>query len=370
MRTAGVCVSLVALLSGSAAAQVLSVGDPAPRLRVGQWVKGERVEQFELGRTYVVDFWATWCVPCKRSIPELTALQRRHAASGVRVVGVAVWEDDAARVAPYIAELGDAVAYSIATDSVLPGARPEQGSMALQWLRAAGEKLLPTTFIVDSAGRVAWIGNPQEAAGPLEQIVAGAWNLERARAAHRHRVEVRRRLAAVQELLFGAKGPRWREALTEIDQLQVFEPSAEAEVAAYRVWVLFNLGRDEEGYPYARRIADALIKDAPIALNLVAWSIVDPKAPRRLPPDLQFALRLAQRANELSEGRNPAVLDTLALVHFRLGDIDRAVELQVLAVQLAAKTEWERELSERLEEFRRAQAARDAARAAGGDARR
>ncbi len=355
-----------ALLSASALAQLIGVGDPAPRLQVGQWVKGEPVAQFEPGHTYVVDFWATWCAPCKRSMPELSVLQQRHASRGVRVLGVAVWEDDAARVAPYIRDLGDAIGYSVATDAVLPGARPEQGAMALQWLRAAGEKLLPTTFIVDSAGRLAWIGSPQEAAGPLEQIVAGEWDLERARAAHRHRVEVRRRLGALQDLLFGAKGPRWQEALAEIDALQTFEPSAEQEIAAYRVWVLFNLGRDDEGYPYARRIADALIKDSPIALNLVAWSIVDPKAPRKLPPDLDFALRLAQRANQLSEGRNPAILDTLALVHFRRGDLERAVELQVLAVERAHKTEWERELRERLEEFRRALSARAASRTAGG----
>ncbi len=353
-----------ALLSVSALAQILGVGDPAPRLNVGAWVKGEPVEQFERGRTYVVDFWATWCVPCRRSMPELSELQQRYAPRGVKVIGVAVWEDDAARVEPYVKELGDAIGYSVATDSVLPGARPEQGAMALQWLRAAGERLLPTTFIVDPAGRVAWIGSPQEAATPLAQIVAGEWDLERARAAHRHRVEVRRRLSALQELLFGAKGPRWEEALAEIDALQAFEPTSEAEIAAYRVWVLFNLGRDEQGYPYARRIADALIKDSPIALNLVAWSIVDPKAPRKLPPDLDFALRLAQRANQLSDGRNPAILDTLALVHFRLGDIDRAVQLQELAVERAQKTEWERELRERLAEFRRAQAAREAARSA------
>jgi thiol-disulfide isomerase/thioredoxin len=340
-------------LCASATAQLLGVGDPAPRLTLGAWLKGEPVTEFQRGSTYVVDFWATWCAPCKRSIPELSALQERFGPSGVRVLGVAVWEDKPSAVAPYIAELGAEIGYSVALDYVLPDARPEQGAMARGWLRAAEEKLLPTTFIVDPAGRVAWIGNPLDAAAPLEQIVAGRWDMERARAAHRQRVEVRRRLGKVQDLLFGAKGPRWQDALHEIDALQAFHPPSEAEVAAYRVWVLFNLGRDEQAYPYAHRIVDGLIKDAPIALNLVAWAIVDPKAPRTMPPDLVLALRVAKRANELSESKNPAILDTLALVHFQLGEFERAVELQELAAARAKGTGWEAEIVQRLAEFRR-----------------
>jgi thiol-disulfide isomerase/thioredoxin len=349
----------LALCTG-AAAQLLGVGDPAPRLTLGDWLKGEPVAEFQRGSTYVVDFWATWCVPCRRSIPELSALQERFAPHGVRVLGVAVWEDKPSAVAPYVAELGPQINYSVARDYVLPDARPEQGAMARAWLRAAEEKLLPTTFIVDAAGRVAWIGNPLDAAGPLEQIVAGEWDIERARAAHRQRVEVRRRLGKVQDLLFGAKGPRWKEALLEIDALQVFHPPSEAEVAAYRVWVLFNLGRDDEAYPYAHRIVDGLIKDAPIALNLVAWAIVDPRAPRSMPSDLALALRVAKRANELSESKNPAILDTLALVHFKLGEFERAIELQEIAAARAKGTGWETEIVQRLAEFKREFEARKA----------
>jgi len=361
-------VALTALaLSATAVAQLLGVGDAAPKLAVGPWVKGEAVSEFGRGSTYVVDFWATWCRPCQRSIPELSVLQQRYQPRGVRVIGVAVWEDRPGDVAPYVAELGDKIGYSVAVDSVLPGARPEQGSMARLWLRASGEKLLPTTFIVDGAGRIAWIGSPLEAAGPLEKIVNGEWDMELARATHRHRVEVRNRLGRVQDLLFSAKGPNWQAALAEIDALQTFEPGAESEVAAYRVWVLFNLGRDEEGYPYARRIVGELIHESPIALNLVAWAIVDPKAPRKLPSDLAFALKVAERANELSDSKNPAVLDTLALVHFQLGDVDRAVVLQELAAARAKGTSWEAEILQRLAEFRRAREERVAQRKSDSD---
>lgn len=47
------------------------------------------------GRVLVVNFWATWCEPCRREIPLLLKLRREHAADGVEVVGIAVDSRDA-----------------------------------------------------------------------------------------------------------------------------------------------------------------------------------------------------------------------------------------------------------------------------------
>ena len=56
---------LAALLLCSLGVQAatLGIGDPAPELKVAQWIKGSPVASLDPAQTYVVEFWATWCGP-------------------------------------------------------------------------------------------------------------------------------------------------------------------------------------------------------------------------------------------------------------------------------------------------------------------
>lgn len=351
----------VGLLALASLAQGLGVGDPAPRLRVGSWLKGPAVAEFERDHVYLVDFWATWCTPCNKSIPTLSELQRRHADRGLHVLGVSVFEERPCEVAPFVERQGERIAYSVATDLVLEGATAAQGSMVLSWLKPSGETSLPTAFIVDRAGRIAWIGDTLSAAGPLEQVLAGTWDMEAARAAHALRGRVRELRKALNAHV---RGREWSKVLELADELRALAPESERSTIAWRFHALLELGRDAEAYACARTALESVARDDALALNLIAWAIVDPKASRRPGRDLELALAIAQRAVDLTERRNAALLDTLALVHFERGSIGLAIEVQEEAVALAAGTDYERELRERLERFRKAQQERGSGRVA------
>ncbi len=142
----------------------LSVGDKAPALELGEFVKGDPVRQFSPGKVYIVEFWATWCGPCRATIPHLTELQKKNPK--IIVIGVNISEPDPSKVEPFVEEMGDKMNYRVARD--------KQGKMAKNWMGAAGLKGIPASFIVDGDGKIAWIGHPAKIDEPLKEAMSSS----------------------------------------------------------------------------------------------------------------------------------------------------------------------------------------------------
>lgn len=137
---------------------------------VGQWVKGQPVESLKRG-VYVVEFWATWCGPCRMSIPHLSELAKKYDGK-VKVIGVSIWErgDNVPKqVKDFVAQMGDKMNYYVAMDS---GTKMADG-----WMEAAQQGGIPTAFIVKD-GIVQWIGYPMDLDVPLGQVVNGTFDLK------------------------------------------------------------------------------------------------------------------------------------------------------------------------------------------------
>jgi thiol-disulfide isomerase/thioredoxin len=137
------------------------IGDPLPALSLASVPGGEPVELAVRGRVTVIDLFATWCGPCRESLPALERLRHRY---GDRVEFVSIaQDDDAAKVARFVhgLHLGGRVLLD-----------PERRAY-----RALGAHELPTTYVVDADGVVRKInhgyGHGYEArvAGWIEQLL-------------------------------------------------------------------------------------------------------------------------------------------------------------------------------------------------------
>ncbi|MCH9058149.1 MAG: redoxin family protein [Planctomycetes bacterium] len=294
----------------------LMLGDKAPKLAIGEWVKGKPITGFENGRVYVVEFWATWCGPCIAGMPHLSDIQKEYADKGVRIIGVNIW-DDPAKVEPFMEDRDDRpsgnelMQYTVAIEKKYDGEDPKKtGAMAKTWMNAAGKRGIPTAFIIDQKGRVAWMGHPMGMDEPLEAIVNGEWNIE---------AEVK-------------KQDKAQKAQKQIDQY--FE--------------LFKAGEYDEAYAIGRTLVAGGLADNADYLNRLAWGIVDPdNMPAK--QDLELALKAALRASELTDNEDAAILDTVAKVYFDKRDLKKAIKYQRQAVKYAGDDQRQLDdLSDRL----------------------
>ncbi|HXX68931.1 MAG TPA: phosphoenolpyruvate carboxykinase domain-containing protein [Polyangiaceae bacterium] len=94
------------------------------------------------GKIAVVDFWATWCEPCKKSFPKLEALNAKYGADGVQVVGVSE-DDDNSGIRDFAANLG----------AKFPLVWDENKTIASRWQ----PKAMPSTFILDRSGKIRFV---------------------------------------------------------------------------------------------------------------------------------------------------------------------------------------------------------------------
>jgi thiol-disulfide isomerase/thioredoxin len=337
-----------------AGAQTLGVGDPAPKLEVKSFVKGEPVTAFERGKTYVVEFWATWCGPCRTSIPHLTELQKKHPE--VTFIGVSISEQNQDLVKPFVEKMGDKMAYRVALDLVDKD-KNTQGVMSKTWMTAAGQNGIPTAFIVSGVGNIYWIGHPMQMDEPLEKIASGSWDLKSAVEENRKETEKQAKLQKLGSAVDAAiKSGQPKDVVTSIDKILELRPDLESAYGPMKVTAHIKLGDQDKALGLAKRLSAALSKSAQ-GLNGVAWAIVDPEAGikpgRKL---LEFAVETAQSADKLAEEKDPAIADTLGKAYFDSGDVNKAVETQERAVRLAKGTPFEqnKDITDRLEQYRKA----------------
>ncbi len=350
----GVCAAVAVLhvAAGAAVAQgeekpavTLKAGDAAPPLAVESWIKGEPVARFEKGKVYVLEFWATWCGPCIASMPELSALQKAYKDKAVTIIGTNVREtkeytdETLKKVQDFVKEQAERMSYTVAYDG-------KAKVMDSAYMTAAGRNGIPCAFLIDKAGKIAWIGHPMWLEIPLQAVVEDKWDLQTGPDL----------VAKGQEQLNKVYEKMQLEPKDAVAAWEVFEreyPKMAERMSDMKFNILLAAAQFEQAYKLAVKLVDEAVaaKDSN-QLNAIAWAIVDPAANVEK-KDLDLALKAAQKADELNKHENAAVLDTLARVWFLKSEIDKAIELEAKAVELA-KGAMKEQLQEVLDQYKSA----------------
>ena len=308
-RIVPLALSVGALLTLPVAA--LELGDAAPDLSVAGVVKGEPVKSdlSDLGEVYVVEFWATWCGPCRQSIPHLTDLQEKYKDKGVRVIGFS--DETEEQVKGFVDDMGEQMEYTVAID---------KGKKTWEtYAEPFGVTGIPHAFVVDRSGTLVWQGHPMAGLDEVvEKVVAGNYDLS----------DVRER----------AKMEKMREEMSELTMLW-----------AQEYIVLARYGRNTaEADAVAKKLLESGYDD-PVFFGQVAWTLFSNE--NLAYKNDAFAMALAERANELADGKSADILDTVALGLFKAGKKEEAVATQKKAIAICDNDELLAQLKERLARY-------------------
>ena len=113
---------------------------PAPAWELKD-VEGKAIKSTSyLGKVVLLDFWATWCPPCREEIPSFIALQKKYEKQGLVVIGVSMDQEGPSIVKPFIKKNGINYPVVMGNDKLADAYGGIEG--------------IPTTFVIDRQGRI------------------------------------------------------------------------------------------------------------------------------------------------------------------------------------------------------------------------
>ena len=133
----------MALITLSVAAPKDLVGKRLPALKGLDFIKANPDIK---GKATIVEFWATWCPPCRKSIPHLNEIYEKYQKQGLEVIGIS--DESKATVKKFIETTP--MKYHVAID--------ENG----KYRKPFDIEGIPHAFLVDKTGKIVWEGHPMD----------------------------------------------------------------------------------------------------------------------------------------------------------------------------------------------------------------
>jgi len=161
---------VVALAAASAAAVALCAAEPPPppqptpqdlvgkvppEITAKYWINSDPLKREALrGKVVLVDFWGTWCIPCREAIPHLVALHKKYAAQGLVIIGSTLEAKE--KVEPFVKQMG--INYAIGGGSDV--------------FTKYNVSAIPVVFIVGKDGKVVMAADAETKFDKIESVVA------------------------------------------------------------------------------------------------------------------------------------------------------------------------------------------------------
>ncbi|MVT54121.1 redoxin family protein [Bradyrhizobium yuanmingense] len=327
---------------------VLRMESLAPPIKVHSWLRGQPLKSFQSGKMYIVEFWATWCGPCVEAMPHLVRLQEQYRDRGLEVVGVAASEraptakEARTSLDAWLTEKFPKLNYRIAFDY--------SGEMDKLWMEPSFSCGIPTSFVVDRDGRIAFIGHPRQLDGVLPKVLDGIWRTsDQAKAADADRIDAGQRIAreiAVIGPIYAKLRPAmetedWKTAFSAVEEGLGLMPNR-MDFRQLHVNLLLHKMRDmRTGLPAMRQLVrDAIDQKSQEWMTVAISELFDPAIDTsHLPRAERFAM-----GRELSEQilalkpppgdyYNFRACEAVAQYYYESGNKERAIELIELALK-------------------------------------
>lgn len=342
----------------------IHIGDPAPPLRVNEWIKGAPVKQFEKGHVYVLEFWATWCVPCKAAMPHLSALACEYKGK-VTIIGIDVHEmktTTMATIKRFVDSMGQRMDYHVATE--------DKNYTVADWLIATSEHNngIPKSIVVNTEGKLAWIGHPKDLKEVLPNIVNRSWDLKAALTKRNEDKHLSKLDSDYNYELMEYRGDpsvtddlgKPDSMLFAVNEIVKKEPKLKyAPFMAYKTFYALLLTNPQQAYAYGKEVLVTHTYEEP-AYDAIIGGISIYSNKINLPPQIyQLGAKAYQLKIDLivyPETVNiPRLYTSMAEWYWRANDKQKAIDAQQKAVE-ALKNKHDAEMDAyeyRLQQFKK-----------------
>ncbi|RVQ46851.1 TlpA family protein disulfide reductase [Sinorhizobium meliloti] len=344
----------------------LQTNSLAPALKVQDWVRGQTLANFQPGKVYIVEFWATWCGPCSSTMPDLMQLQDKYRDSGVEVVAVAADEEAAtadeaqAYLDAWLTEKFPKLNFRVGLDCT--------GEMNKLWMEASFSSGIPSSFVVDRDSHIAFIGHPTELDDVLPKVLDGSWrSSDQAKAADRKRIAEGREEVFLSKIAAAVKMEDWKTALSVVEEGIALMPDSIQLRMAHAHTLLHKMRDMQTGLPVLRQLVrDAIDKNAEDWLLGAMYQLFNPACDYTDFPSVE-RLAMGKELSEhilaltgLEDNAKASYYRLVAPYYYESGDKARAEELLELALKLVdrlpapdnIKQRWLEDLLQSLANYR------------------